>query len=261
MPFDNGTEIDRDAVYTWYNDEMARIRAHITTVSSRPGGLHLCVIATNSKRVVKDLYKGARNLGLTCLLLHKSPPKVQTHTTPDVLRSWRSFFRARPVCDLYVLWGFDMTFHTAAKRAGVHYLVMETPYYAPRIPSVLSKYGRQVADNGYVSLGFNGLQGRAVQWKGMDSARWKQEFENQIEVKPWQRSGTHVLIIGQWHIDNSLLHIRRRFGSVEAHYQYIVDQVRKWDQHLRPIHFKAHPREIMSPSNMANMETGRAKGQ
>ncbi|KAK3287832.1 hypothetical protein CYMTET_4674 [Cymbomonas tetramitiformis] len=144
-----------------------------------------------------------------------------------------------------------MTFHTAAKRTGVHYLVMETPYYAPRIPSVLSKYGRRVARNGYVSLGFNGLQGRAVQWKGMDSARWKQEFEHQIEVKPWQKSGSHVLILGQYHIDNSLLDIRRRFGSVEAHYQYIVDQVRKWDQHLRPIHFKAHPREAEISSDTA----------
>ncbi|KAK3287831.1 hypothetical protein CYMTET_4674 [Cymbomonas tetramitiformis] len=129
-----------------------------------------------------------------------------------------------------------MTFHTAAKRTGVHYLVMETPYYAPRIPSVLSKYGRRVARNGYVSLGFNGLQGRAVQWKGMDSARWKQEFEHQIEVKPWQKSGSHVLILGQYHIDNSLLDIRRRFGSVEAHYQYIVDQVMRRNSYKKVKH-------------------------
>lgn len=252
MPFDNGAEIDRDAFYVWYNNEMARVRAHIKTASSRPGGLKLCVIATDSKKVVKDLSKGAKRLGLTFQLIHKTPPRVRTHTTPDVLQSWRSFFRARPLCDLYVLWGFDMTFHTAAKRSGVHYLVMETPYYAPRIPSVVSKYGRQVADNGYISLGFNGLQGRAVQWKGMGSARWKQEFENQIEVKPWQTSGTHVLILGQYHLDNSLLDIRRRYGTVKAHYQFIVDQVRKWDKHLRPIYFKAHPRETQSPSNIAN---------
>eukprot|EP00959_Pyramimonas_sp_CCMP1952_P052123 1089436-Pyramimonas_sp.AAC.1 len=76
-------------------------------------------------------------------------------------------------CNLPVFWGFDQTVHTTINTLPgrvKHYLLMETPYYGARIPNT-SPYSRTIRPSGYLSLGFNGLQGRAIQWKDMPPTR------------------------------------------------------------------------------------------
>merc|ERR1719409_1884977 len=75
----------------------------------------------------------------------------------------------RTRCDIPVFWGYDQAVHSAIvdSKEGVgnvqHYLLMETPYYAPRRPNPPGQYGRKMHPSGYLSLGFDGLQGRSLQ--------------------------------------------------------------------------------------------------
>ena len=66
------------------------------------------------------------------------------------------------------------------------------------------------------------------------NCRWKEEFEQSVKVTPWRPPGKHFLLIGQFRRDHSLYSIvkrfgpnrmTKRFGGVERHYQWIVDQV------------------------------------
>jgi hypothetical protein len=80
-------------------------------------------------------------------------------------------------CDLPVFWSYDQGMDSALTSGqgvgnATHYLLLETPYYAPRRPNKAGSYSNVMRHNGYLSLGFDGLQGRAVQWKNMPPDRY-----------------------------------------------------------------------------------------
>eukprot|EP00976_Prorocentrum_cordatum_P023021 469813-Prorocentrum_minimum.AAC.2 len=121
------------------------------------------------------------------------PSTTQANTIPMVAtrhlvqRSWQNrrykdtaliSLLAHRRCHLPVFWAFDQTVHTTLRNGNqskgetVHYMLMETPYYAERIPNNAGQYGSKMHPVGYLSLGFDGLQGRALQWKGMPPDRW-----------------------------------------------------------------------------------------
>ena len=95
-----------------------------------------------------------------------------TVTTPGKIERFAAVVNDS-ACDLPIFWGYDQTAHTTIRlHTNIkHYLLMETPYYAARIPKVDRFYGKVIRPEGYVSLGFDGLQGRAIQWKGMPPTR------------------------------------------------------------------------------------------
>ncbi|KAK3285546.1 hypothetical protein CYMTET_6855, partial [Cymbomonas tetramitiformis] len=242
----NGHEVSVEEFYAWYNKELERIHDFIRLKNAQSGGIKLCLLSRH-KAAEADFAIGCEKLGLKLTILKSIPKFVGIYGNSKSQNEWVTFLRKKS-CDIAVLWGFDLTFHEALRKSGMHYLVLETPYYAPRIPSVSRSYSNKIKPNGYVSLGFNGLQGRAIQWKGMPNTRWLEEFADHTPVKPWKTGGKHVVILGQFRDDRSLIAIKRRFGNsdngVERYYQWAADEIRKHDRGDRLIYFKAHPLHV-----------------
>lgn len=95
--------------------------------------------------------------------------------------------------DMYVFWGHrQRRLINLAKRAGVPYLVVELAYLGKR--------------DHWISMGFNGLNGRAdFNNVNVPADRWEKHWQHQM--KPWKKGGDYALICGQVPGDAALEHV------------------------------------------------------
>lgn len=126
-------------------------------------------------------------------------------------------------CDLLVGWGS----RTVANKSSFcqDFLMMEASYLEPRTDE---KYWPLT-----ISLGYNGLNGRAdFLNKGKDSTRWNKLY-NDGRLKEWKKEGDYILLTGQILSDASI-------KDLNFNYIDIAKQIR--DVTETPIIFKPHPR-------------------
>lgn len=113
-------------------------------------------------------------------------------------------------CDLLVCWGMNV-----AKRVRCPFLLMERAYLGDR--------------NTWVSLGYNGLNGKAdFKNKNSPSDRWEKHFSGLLQ--PWSR-GDHILLALQIPGDHSL-------EGVNVNYPKIISNLKKLGY---PIKIRKHP--------------------
>lgn len=85
----------------------------------------------------------------------------------------------------------------------------------------------------YQSLLFGGLNGRGIHPPAPDGGkRWRRLFGD--EIKPWRHGGDYVLIVGQWHKDQSVRHL-----NCDAWYAKAVREAAR--EYGLPIVFRPHP--------------------
>lgn len=128
-----------------------------------------------------------------------------------------------PECDLLVGWGGSTIF--GKENICQDYIMMEAAYLEPRITS-----------NNWplnISLGYNGLNGRAdFLNKGKDGSRWEKNY-NDGRLLPWTEQEDYILVTGQVLGDKSL-------RTVSVDYTKIIGTLK---QHTDlPIVFKPHPK-------------------
>ncbi|KAK3253781.1 hypothetical protein CYMTET_36978 [Cymbomonas tetramitiformis] len=273
-PYEVGYEIDAKIFNKQYASEMQRLNISLSKFSNKKVP-QLCLFA-RGRLAETDVIAGAKKAGLRLAVVQKLPKVMDIMFTPQNVAQWEQTLLSNR-CDIAVFWGWDLGIHHACKNLGKHYLLMETPYYAPRIPDVQRNYSFEVQPNGFISLGFDGLQGRSVQWKAAHSAVWwgssfqpfdlvepghisssrfqvlnlwwlhKFSKERGLQIKPWRQEEAtqHVLLLGQWDSDRSLISVKRRFGGkmngVNLYYEWAMNEIRRWDKGNRQIFFKAHP--------------------
>lgn len=124
----------------------------------------------------------------------------------------------RPV-DAVVCWGWKQ-----GKRHrvnGRNVLIMERAYISDR---------RQ-----YISLGWNGLNGRATFPRIEDGGeRWRQHFSNRL--KPWRENGDCIVLMGQVATDAAVLgHDIQRWCAKAAE---------ELKERGLPVLFRPHPRDV-----------------
>jgi len=125
-------------------------------------------------------------------------------------------------CDLAIIHGLRRFSHFAKwQRARKRdFLVVERPY---------------LGGKGFMSLGFNGLNGRAdFQNKQSPPDRWEAKFA--YHLKPWRPSGRYVLVTGQIATDKALGPF-----APQLDYQWLVDDIRSMTD--LPIVYRGHPKE------------------
>eukprot|EP00240_Pyramimonas_obovata_P003051 CAMPEP_0118931280 /NCGR_PEP_ID=MMETSP1169-20130426/7673_1 /TAXON_ID=36882 /ORGANISM="Pyramimonas obovata, Strain CCMP722" /LENGTH=671 /DNA_ID=CAMNT_0006873759 /DNA_START=178 /DNA_END=2190 /DNA_ORIENTATION=- len=258
----------------FYASKLEELRSF---VHSKGQSLRICLIwkgarpqhtTENGKKyrmhneVYNSFIEGARKLGLNLVVIDERPRGSDRYNNNATVMGWQLLFE-KLRCDLPALWSLDGSVVEALRRDNGHFLLLETPYCAPRVPSVVNSYVRLMAQEGYMSFGFDGLKGRSVFWRGMPDTRWKEQFEGKLEVTPWQaHEDGHFLLVDQFHHDRSLVPINRNWrtkdmakskdghlffndNGVDLHLDWIVSQVRKYDKRNRTIFFKAHPKTVM----------------
>lgn len=127
-----------------------------------------------------------------------------------------SDFTGRKDCDAVCLWGWRRG--KSFRDLGFNVLVMERAYLADRFT--------------YVSLGWNGLNGRA-QWPvNSDPSRWEQQFSHLMQ--PWRETpGKYALLIGQVPTDTACRNI-----DMES---WLPEMARKLHQRGHDVLFRPHP--------------------
>jgi hypothetical protein len=108
------------------------------------------------------------------------------------------------------------------REHGFSVLVMENPYVGDK--------------ESWISLGWNGLNGRATFPKPLDSGeRWERNFRHMLQ--PWKAGGEYVLLIGQVRGDTSLSGV-----EIEEWYQDAAERLR-WRFRPLPVVFRPHPED------------------
>jgi len=126
-------------------------------------------------------------------------------------------------CDLLVGWGGRSI--NPHKNRCKDFLMMEASYLEPRVDKNHWPLN--------ISLGYNGLNGRAdFVNKGKDSTRWDKLF-NDGRLKDWKTSGSFILVTGQVPGDQSI-------SSLDINYSDICKKICK--EIKEPVIFKPHPR-------------------
>jgi hypothetical protein len=125
--------------------------------------------------------------------------------------------------DLAVIWAHrHKALFQTQRQAGAHYLVMERGYV-----------GDIHARRKWTSLGFDGLNGRAVFAKDMPSDRWERNFPR--TMKPWQ-DGRYAVVMGQVRGDASIEGVNITTWYEEAAANLKAD----WGI---PVKFRPHPND------------------
>lgn len=117
---------------------------------------------------------------------------LKRHGEEYELVEWNS----SAVYDLHVIWGVRAENTIAAQASrGLPYLVGELGYFGNRA--------------GLISLGFNGLNNRAIFPTATSDDRWK---KHGVRVHPWREDGRYVLVAGQVIDDKSLAGLKDPMG-------------------------------------------------
>lgn len=146
---------------------------------------------------------------------------LQAHGEPSVTVTDRLSPRNMDA-DLAVFWGHKKTAVIDCQiERGKDYLVMERGYFNNRYT--------------FLSLGFNGLNGRAeFHNQDMPSDRWDKHGTHL--AKPWrQRDGNHILLIGQVEGDASHRHL------VDIKTWYEKTKLKLEMLQNKPVVFRPHP--------------------
>jgi len=178
-------------------------------------------IAVNYKRIparnhFESFLNGVKKHGVEVFSIdHPSKYKdcdlVFTHGTPK---------KAHPTFE------YMDTFFKEQARRGSSVLVMDNGY--------LKRDSHVRQDDAYLSLGFNGLNGRATfVIDDMPSDRWDQLG---IQLQPWEIKEGHILICGQLARDSSVQHLQPNYTSWM---QKIVDDMSSNTD--KQIIFRPHP--------------------
>jgi len=140
---------------------------------------------------------------------------------------WVPLGTAPVYCDLAVMWGCMRQDVMAAQQiSGGRFLVVERGYIGNR--------------KQWTSVGYDGLNGRADFCnRGKGPERFSALFRG--VVKPWQRPGEYILVMGQCRWDQSVRHLNSAQRLAEA-----VAAIRA-HSHL-PIRFRPHPEDREMPA-------------
>lgn len=127
--------------------------------------------------------------------------------------------------ELVVMWSAnDRYLIEACRVAGIPYLIMEAGYWPDRL------IDRQTVK--WTSLGFNGLNGRAI--FNTKDAPGDRFAESGHELGPWKHDGEGYLIIGQIHSDAAVAGF-----DINGWYEQAAAEIRSLSDD--PIWFRTHP--------------------
>lgn len=147
-----------------------------------------------------------------------------------IFQSPEEFDKSTRDFDALCFWGWRKG--ERYRRTGANVLVMERAYLADRFR--------------WISLGWNGLNGRAT-WPQIDIAsRWEQHFAHLMQ--PWRlKPDGYALILGQVPTDTAVM--RMNYLGWAAH---TAEQLRgRYGHHVR---FRAHPRALYAvPGNVLDV--------
>lgn len=119
-------------------------------------------------------------------------------------------------CDAVACWGWRKGKYL--KAAGHNVLVFERGYLGDRFH--------------WTSLGWNGLNGRADFCLPKDLT--SERFDSNFSMKPWNRDGKNIVIMGQVRGDASL-----QGKDLSSFYRALAKGLSSY--HKRPVYFRPHP--------------------
>lgn len=151
------------------------------------------------QRAIDSVAVGLKNCGFT---------KFSVHSVLDIT-----------IADMAIFWGYRQEKILAfQKQQRAQTLIMEVGYFGSRLD--------------YVSLGLNGLNGRA-NFKNANSPpdRWE---KHGVKVKPWKKDGDYILLTGQVPGDASV-----SGRDLYREYQQIISDIKAITD--KPVVFRRHP--------------------